>query len=153
MAILVEQIQLVFPFYYYNYILNNFLKIFQLFGVTFTGTLYYDDVQIFIDNVTVVNTSVNSERNQLNITPENFVQNKFVAYPNPFTNNITILHSVAGANDIVNIYSLQGALIGSQKIVPNSSQSYFNTSKLAKGQYVIKYIGAVQQQTILVNKF
>ncbi len=122
-------------------------------GATFTGTLYYDDVQIFIDNVTVVNTSVNSERNQLNITPENFVQNKFVAYPNPFTNNITILHSVAGANDIVNIYSLQGALIGSQKIVPNSSQSYFNTSKLAKGQYVIKYIGAVQQQTILVNKF
>ena len=77
---------------------------------------------------------------------------KLGAYPNPFINIVTITHGKAGKNDIIRILSLDGRIISSYKVEPDSNQTTFNLSQLLKADYLVQYFNGQDKSTVIINK-
>jgi Secretion system C-terminal sorting domain len=80
----------------------------------------------------------------INILPPGCVEVRF--FPNPAQNNITINHSAAEPGASIQIFELNGALVLSKSIAPNSFFTRLDVRRLASGTYTLVYINGTQRQ-------
>jgi len=66
-------------------------------------------------------------------------------YPNPVGETLTLTHSKAGSNAMVDIFSVDGKKMMSYKINPSAIQSTLEVSELVKGLYLIVYSDGVNK--------
>ena len=78
---------------------------------------------------------------------------KTQAYPNPFTNKLTIKHQPATGEEQYTLYNIQGVALLQQRPARRSVQSTFDTQQLPAGTYVLVLSNGKEQHTeILVKK-
>lgn len=64
---------------------------------------------------------------------------KFIAYPNPTSNTISLTHPKASTNTIVKIIATNGSVILAKTIPVDATQSLFDVSMLPSGNYSIVF--------------
>lgn len=75
------------------------------------------------------------------------------AYPNPFSNRLTIKHQPATGQEQFTIHTLQGIALLQQRPAKGSVQSTFNTQQLPAGTYLLVLSNDKEQHTeVLVKK-
>ncbi len=111
---------------------------------TVNGTVFYR-LKMTDKDGSITYSSVISINNSL-------LSSKLVAYPNPFTENVTINHTKSSANDFIRILNIDGRIINSYRVEPDAKQTTINVSELIRSQYLLQYVGKEGTSTILINK-
>ncbi len=73
-------------------------------------------------------------------------------FPNPVVNNLVVLHPKAGNSAQLQVMSINGKLVLSQKITVDAIQSGVDVSKLAKGGYIVIFTNGSDKQTLKFTK-
>lgn len=60
-------------------------------------------------------------------------------YPMPAKEQVTVQHSEAGINTVINLYTVDGILLQSVNAAAHSFQTQLNTGTLAKGVYIVRF--------------
>ena len=74
-------------------------------------------------------------------------------YPNPASSNITVSYVKVSNNATINIYTTDGKLVTTSKLVEGSSQTTLDVSTLKSGKYVLTMNdGTEKQSTVLIKQ-
>jgi hypothetical protein len=73
-------------------------------------------------------------------------------FPNPVVNSLVLSHPKADASAVIKIVSLNGSVVGTYSVQKDAIQTSLDVSKLAKGNYIVIYHNAQQQQTTKILK-
>ncbi len=136
----------------------SFISLSQLNAKNTTGTNYYGFTDMPKDNgvmyyrLKMVDkdgsysySSVITINNQISL-------NKLTAYPNPVADNITISHVKAGKNDAIRVVNVNGKVISTLSVEPNTTQTSISLTHLLPTNYLIQYISSNETSTVIVNK-
>jgi len=77
---------------------------------------------------------------------------KVSVFPNPVVNNLVLSHPKAVDGAIIKIVSLNGSVLATHSVQKDAIQTSVDVSKLAKGNYIVIFNNAQQQQTIKILK-
>jgi hypothetical protein len=66
---------------------------------------------------------------------------KLALFPNPVLNNLTVTHSKAAKGAMIKITTSEGKPILVQPVIPASTETDIDVSKLSKGIYIVVYLG------------
>jgi len=77
---------------------------------------------------------------------------KINVFPNPVVNNLVLSHPKAGDGALIKIVSLNGSVVATHSVQKDAVQTSVDVSKLAKGNYIVIFSNAQQQQTIKILK-
>jgi hypothetical protein len=72
-------------------------------------------------------------------------------FPNPATSYTVLRHAAGSGNETVDLYSMTGALVKSQKVQANAIQTTVQLAGLAKGVYQVRYNDGVAPKSFLVT--
>ena len=74
-------------------------------------------------------------------------------YPNPASSNITVSYVKVSNNATINVYTTDGKLVTTSKLVEGSSQTTLDVSTLKSGKYVLTMNdGTEKQSTVLIKQ-
>lgn len=76
------------------------------------------------------------------------LKNKFSAYPNPSTDNITISHAKAGVNSMIMVYSNDGKQLLQVKVSKDAVQTSLDISKLVTGTYHVSFVNGSERSSL-----
>lgn len=77
---------------------------------------------------------------------------KISVFPNPVTDNISLSHPKAESGATIKIISFNGNVVATMPVVKDAVQTNLNLSKLAKGNYMLVFRNAGEQQTVKIIK-
>ncbi|QHJ07444.1 pectinesterase family protein [Hymenobacter busanensis] len=73
-------------------------------------------------------------------------------YPNPTTEQLTVVHPAAAGGTEIAVYSLLGQRVAVVSCVAGSRATTLNVAGLSRGQYLLRYSSPTEQFTTRINK-
>ncbi len=73
-------------------------------------------------------------------------------FPNPVVNNLVVLHPKAGNSAQLQVMSINGKLVLSERVMIDAIQSSVDVSKLGKGNYIVIFTNGNDKQTLKFMK-
>jgi len=128
-----------------SYAINNISKMVFSQGNIVVDQINGNDIQYELDSIRYIafqifSTSIQENNNQLD---------RILMYPNPVNSILNIdLKNSPNLSGTIQIYSINGSMVHSVKINPNSNHQHLDVSHLSQGAYLCKITCGLKTETI-----